>query len=119
MSQVLRGLETRGFPQLETMTDPRDLVTIETTMKAIVQDRYGSPDVLELREIDEPVAGSDDVLIRVQAASAFIGDWHVMSGLPRLIRLVSGLRKPNVPAAIRYLHEGHARGKVVIGVRPQ
>jgi hypothetical protein len=40
------------------------------------------------------VTGSGDVLLRVQAASAFIGDWHVMTGLPYLIRMVSGLREP-------------------------
>jgi NADPH:quinone reductase-like Zn-dependent oxidoreductase len=39
-------------------------------MKAIVQDRYGSPDVLELREIDRPVVGDEQVLVRVQAAAA-------------------------------------------------
>ena len=63
-------------------------------MKAIVQDRYGSADVLALEDIDEPMAGSDEVLLRVYAASAFIGDWHVMAGLPYLGRLVFGLRTP-------------------------
>jgi len=63
-------------------------------MKAIVQDSYGTADVLELEDIDKPMAGSGDVLIRVHAASAFIGDWHVMTGLPYLIRMVSGLREP-------------------------
>lgn len=63
-------------------------------MKAIVQDRYGKADVLELKDIDEPVAGDDDVLLRVLAASAFIGDWHIMTGLPYLGRLVIGLRAP-------------------------
>jgi NADPH:quinone reductase-like Zn-dependent oxidoreductase len=66
----------------------------ENPMKAIVQDRYGSADVLALEDIDEPVVGSDDVLVRVQAASAFIGDWHVMTGLPYLGRIVFGLRAP-------------------------
>jgi len=42
-------------------------------MKAIVQDSYGTADVLELEDIDKPMAGSGDVLIRVHAASAFIG----------------------------------------------
>jgi NADPH:quinone reductase-like Zn-dependent oxidoreductase len=65
-------------------------------MKAIVQDRYGTADVLELEEIDVPVVGGGDVLLRVQAASAFIGDWHIMTGLPYLIRAVSGLRAPKV-----------------------
>ena len=45
-------------------------------MKAIVQDRYGSPDVLELREIDKPPAGDDDVLVRVRAASVHADVWH-------------------------------------------
>jgi NADPH:quinone reductase-like Zn-dependent oxidoreductase len=65
-------------------------------MRAIVQDRYGSADVLELRDIEIPVAGSDDVLLRVHAASAFIGDWHVMTGLPYLGRLAFGLRAPKL-----------------------
>src|SRR5215218_8570578 len=63
-------------------------------MKAIVQDEYGSADVLRLEEVETPVAGRGEVLIRVIAASAFIGDWHVMTGTPYAIRLVSGLGKP-------------------------
>jgi NADPH:quinone reductase-like Zn-dependent oxidoreductase len=63
-------------------------------MKAIVQDRYGSADELRLEDIDTPVARGGDVLIRVGAASAFIGDWHIMTGTPNAIRLVSGLRAP-------------------------
>jgi NADPH:quinone reductase-like Zn-dependent oxidoreductase len=65
-------------------------------MRAIVQDRYGSADVLELRDIETPVAGSDDVLLRVHAASVFIGDWHVMTGLPYLGRLAFGFRAPKL-----------------------
>src|ERR671919_387000 len=63
-------------------------------MKAIVQDRYGPADVLRLEDIEEPVAGADEVLVRVLAASAFIGDWHIATGLPYAIRAVSGLRAP-------------------------
>ena len=64
-------------------------------MKAIVQDRYGSADVLELRDIDKPVVGDGDVLLRVHAASAHIGDWHVMTGLPYLLRILGfGFRRP-------------------------
>jgi NADPH:quinone reductase-like Zn-dependent oxidoreductase len=63
-------------------------------MKAIVQDEYGSADVLRLEDVETPVAGRGEILIRVIAASAFIGDWHVMTGTPYAIRLVSGLRKP-------------------------
>jgi len=64
-------------------------------MKAIVQDRYGTADVLELEDVDEPKVASGDVLLRVHAASAHVGDWHFMTGLPYLFRIAgSGLRAP-------------------------
>jgi len=67
-------------------------------MKAIVQDRYGGPDVLELREIERPVAGPDDVLVRVRAAGVDQGVWHLMAGQPYLARLMGvGFRAPKVP----------------------
>ena len=69
-------------------------------MKAIVQDRYGGPDVLEFSDIDQPIPNDNEVLVQVQAAGLHRGDWHVMTGLPYLIRLVVpdlGLRKPKVP----------------------
>ncbi|MFQ5967662.1 MAG: NAD(P)-dependent alcohol dehydrogenase [Acidimicrobiia bacterium] len=63
-------------------------------MRAIVQDRYGLPDVLELREVDIPVVGDDYVLVRVHASSVNALDWHLVTGLPYLARLEAGLRKP-------------------------
>ena len=64
-------------------------------MKAIVQERYGSPDVLQLREIDTPVVGDGEALVRVQAAGVDQGVWHLMAGLPYLVRLAGvGLRGP-------------------------
>jgi len=64
-------------------------------MKAIVQAKYGSADVLELADIDTPVVGDGDVLLRVRAASAHIGDWHIMTGLPYMIRIMGyGFRGP-------------------------
>ncbi|MGH2636770.1 MAG: NAD(P)-dependent alcohol dehydrogenase [Actinomycetota bacterium] len=64
-------------------------------MKAIVQNRYGSPDVLELREVDEPVAADDRVLVRVRAASVHADVWHVMRGEPYVLRIMgAGLRTP-------------------------
>jgi NADPH:quinone reductase-like Zn-dependent oxidoreductase len=66
-------------------------------MKAIVQNIYGSADVLELADIDMPAVGDNDVLVSVRAASLHIGDWHVMTGLPYMLRGVGfGLRAPNV-----------------------
>jgi NADPH:quinone reductase-like Zn-dependent oxidoreductase len=67
-------------------------------MKAIVQDSYGPPDVLELREIDRPVAGDNEVLVRVHAAGVDQGVWHLMAGLPYLVRIAGfGLRAPKNP----------------------
>jgi NADPH:quinone reductase-like Zn-dependent oxidoreductase len=63
-------------------------------MKAIVHDEYGTADVLRFEDVEAPVAGRGEVLLRVGAASAFIGDWHLMTGTPFAIRLVSGLRAP-------------------------
>jgi NADPH:quinone reductase-like Zn-dependent oxidoreductase len=75
-------------------------------MKAIVQDAYGPPDVLELRDIDRPVVGDDDLLLRVHAASVDAGVWHLMTGTPYLLRLMGyGLRAPKV----------HVRGGDVAG----
>jgi NADPH:quinone reductase-like Zn-dependent oxidoreductase len=67
-------------------------------MKAIVRDTYGSADVLELRDIDTPVVGDAEVLVRVHAAGVDQGVWHVMAGLPYPIRLAGyGLRAPKTP----------------------
>ncbi|MDX6466519.1 MAG: hypothetical protein QOI27_1559 [Gaiellaceae bacterium] len=66
-------------------------------MKAIVGTEYGSPDVLELREIDVPAVGDEQVLVRVRAASVNPLDWHTMRGEPYLIRLMEGVRRPKSP----------------------
>jgi NADPH:quinone reductase-like Zn-dependent oxidoreductase len=67
-------------------------------MKAVVQERYGSPDALEVREIDPPPVGDDDVLVRVHAASVHPDVWHVVRGLPYVLRIMGGgLRRPKNP----------------------
>ena len=66
-------------------------------MKAIVQDRYGTADVLEFRDIEEPVVGADDVLVRVRAAGCGPDVWHFMAGMPYIARASIGLRGPKVP----------------------
>ena len=66
-------------------------------MKAIVQDHYGSEDSLRLREIDRPVVGDGDVLVRVHAASIHVGDRLLMAGRPFLMRMATGLRRPRQP----------------------
>ncbi|MFD6225724.1 NAD(P)-dependent alcohol dehydrogenase [Streptomyces sp. NPDC060232] len=65
-------------------------------MKAIVQDRYGPPDVLRLDEVDRPVPGRGEVLVRVHAAAVDQGVWHLLTGLPYALRPVFGLRAPRV-----------------------
>ena len=65
-------------------------------MKAIVQDRYGSADVLEFRDIEEPVVGENDVLVRVHAAGCGPDVWHIMAGEPYMARIALGLRRPKV-----------------------
>ena len=65
-------------------------------MKAIVQDRYGSADVLEFRDIEEPVMGEDDVLVRVHAAGAGPDVWHIMAGMPYIARPMLGFRGPKI-----------------------
>jgi NADPH:quinone reductase-like Zn-dependent oxidoreductase len=63
-------------------------------VKAIVQVNYGSPDLLQLRDVDNPVVNDDEVLVRVRAAAVNIGDWHLLQGVPYVMRLGIGLRKP-------------------------
>ena len=65
-------------------------------MRAIIQQKYGSPDVLELEDVDKPVVKDDQVLVRVQAASVNPLDWHFLRGTPRFARLVMGLRRPKI-----------------------
>jgi NADPH:quinone reductase-like Zn-dependent oxidoreductase len=88
-------------------------------MKAIVQDRYGPPDVLELREVDKPVVADHEVLIRVHAAAVNARDWHVMRGDPYMARLVLGFGRPK--AKIRgtdFAGRVEAVGKDVKRFRP-
>jgi NADPH:quinone reductase-like Zn-dependent oxidoreductase len=65
-------------------------------MKAMVQDHYGSAEVLETREVDKPEIGDHEVLVRVHAAGVNPADWAVMSGLPYIARPVYGLRRPKI-----------------------
>lgn len=69
----------------------------DSLMTAIVQDHYGSADVLKLREIERPRPRADEAIVRVHAAGVDFGVWHLMEGLPYAVRLVSGLRRPRNP----------------------
>jgi NADPH:quinone reductase-like Zn-dependent oxidoreductase len=84
-----------------------------STMKAIVQDTYGSADVLQLREIDQPTAGQGQVLVQVRAAGIGRGTVHVMTGEPYLMRLFGyGVRKPKNPVP------GQDVAGTVVGIGP-
>jgi NADPH:quinone reductase-like Zn-dependent oxidoreductase len=89
-------------------------------MKAIVQNAYGSADVLELREIDRPTVKDHEVLVRVRAASLHADVWHIMRGVPYVLRIMgAGLRRPKnrVPGTdLAGLVE--SVGKQVTRVRP-
>ena len=76
--------------QENTMTDRKD------SMKAIVHERYGRPDVLELRDVDKPVVEDDHVLVRVHASSVNPVEWYGVTGL-YFARIGNGLRKPKDP----------------------
>jgi NADPH:quinone reductase-like Zn-dependent oxidoreductase len=66
----------------------------DALMRAIVYQRYGSPDVLKCEGIEKPTAGDNEVLISVRAASVNPLDWHYMRGTPCFLRIMAGLRKP-------------------------
>ncbi|MGC9539562.1 NAD(P)-dependent alcohol dehydrogenase [Streptomyces sp. UG1] len=88
-------------------------------MKAVVQDRYGSADELEYRDIDRPVPGAGEVLVRVHAASVNAYDWHFMHGDPVLARGMMGLRRPKSPVRGRdFAGVVEVVGSGVTGLKP-
>lgn len=95
-------------------------------MKALVQDRYGSVDVLRLADVDPPAPGRGEVLVRVHAAGVDRGVWHLVRGRPYLVRPVFGVRRPRQPVpgmdvagtveAVGAEVDGFAPGDEVVGV---
>jgi NADPH:quinone reductase-like Zn-dependent oxidoreductase len=80
---------------LDRPTEAQSAAASSARMRAIVQETYGSPDVLELKEIAKPALGDGDVLIRVHASSVNPADWHFMRGSPFVLRMAgNGLRSP-------------------------
>ena len=65
-------------------------------MKAVVQSEYGSPEVLEFKDIDKPGVKDDEVLVRVHAAAVNPPDWAGVHGVPYIVRLAFGLRRPKL-----------------------
>jgi NADPH:quinone reductase-like Zn-dependent oxidoreductase len=88
-------------------------------MKAVVRDRYGSADVLDVQEIEKPEPGVDGVLVRVRAASVNPVDWYGMTGTPYVGRVSMGLRKPKQrELGVDFAGTVEAVGKDVTELRP-
>jgi NADPH:quinone reductase-like Zn-dependent oxidoreductase len=98
--------------------DRQEWARIGGTLKAVVQSEYGSPDVMELRDIDTPVIGDNEVLVRVRAAAVNPPDWAGVHGVPYIVRLAFGVRRPKL--GVRGSDMAgvvDAVGKNVIGLR--
>jgi NADPH:quinone reductase-like Zn-dependent oxidoreductase len=99
--------------QIDKLRAPPPVIAGGSTMKAVVQDHYGSApeDVLRPAQIDKPSIGPDQVLVRVHATSVDRGTWHIMAGLPYPIRLAGfGLRRP------KYVNPGRSLAGTVTAV---
>src|SRR5919198_3390815 len=94
-SRAVRFRTSSNSPGQDSAEDKRQ---DGAAMKAVVRDAYGSVDVLRLAEVDKPVAGDGEVLVRVHAAGVDQGVWHLMVGMPYVMRLVGfGIRGPKKP----------------------
>jgi NADPH:quinone reductase-like Zn-dependent oxidoreductase len=91
-----------------------------TKMKAIVRERFGSPDVLEIQEVDQPEVADDGVLVRVRAASLNQVDWYDVTGTPWIARPMTGLRRPkgSLLAGHDFAGTVEAVGKDVTDLQP-
>ena len=88
-------------------------------MRAVVRERYGSPDVIELRDVERPVPGDDEVLVRVRAASLNRADWYSLNGRPYVARPTEGLRSPKSERlGVDYAGTVETVGKDVTSFRP-
>src|SRR5256714_11559312 len=98
-------------------TKPRP--TEEDAMKAIVGQKYGSPDVLELKDVEKPAVEDDGVLVRVRAASVNPADWYGVAGRPYVARIAVGLLKPKSDRlGIDFAGTVEAVGKDITEFRP-
>lgn len=90
-----------------------------TTMKAIVREKYGPPDVLQLQEVEQPEFADDGVLVRVRAASVNRLDWYDVTGTPWVARPMTGLRRPKTRLiGVDFAGTVEAVGKDVTDLQP-
>ena len=88
-------------------------------MRAVVRERFGGPDVLELRELDKPVPADDEVLVQVRATSVNRADWYGLTGRPLIARPTEGLRTPkNVRLGVDFAGTVEAVGRDVRSFAP-
>src|SRR5580765_6469975 len=89
-------------------------------MKAAVFDRYGPPDVLEIRDVEKPAPGDGDVLVRVHATTVCAADWRMRKADPVFVRLMLGLRRPTKFHVLGMEFSGtiESVGKSVTAFRP-
>jgi NADPH:quinone reductase-like Zn-dependent oxidoreductase len=88
-------------------------------MKAIVYEKYGSADVLELQKVEKPTPKADEVLVKVHAAAVNPYDWHFMRGEPYFMRLIAGLRTPkHTGLGVDYAGQVEAVGQDVTQFQP-
>ena len=87
-------------------------------MKAAVYSRYGPPDVVQISDVEKPVPGDDEVLIKVRAASINPADWHFMRGMPYPVRIIGGLRKPKIRLGLDVAGQVEAVGRNITQFKP-
>ena len=93
--------------------------TTATTMKAIVRDKYGPPDVVDLQEVEQPELADDGVLVRVRACSVNQVDWYEVTGTPWIARPMTGVRGPKSRLTGHdFAGTVEAVGKVVTDLQP-
>jgi NADPH:quinone reductase-like Zn-dependent oxidoreductase len=90
----MEGATTRATRAQGVASGARSATTTRETMKAAVRDRYGSPEVIEIREVEKPTPSDEEVLVRVHAASVNPADWYGVTGRPFAGRVLMGLLKP-------------------------
>ncbi|HKE33442.1 MAG TPA: NAD(P)-dependent alcohol dehydrogenase [Candidatus Angelobacter sp.] len=88
-------------------------------MKAAIYRRYGPPDVVQIDDVEKPVPKDNEVLIKVCAASVNPVDWHLIRGMPYMVRIFAGLRKPKMTGlGSDVAGKVEAVGRTVTGFKP-